>query len=256
MKKLIPAMCLLLISALLLGTSTYAWFSMNTAVTATGMQVKAQAESGIVISNANQETWNASASAKDTAVAELLPTSTSNFTKWYHSTSADAKDANAHQTATGAYTEVSNGTSKYYSENVFYIKSATANALVKTLYIKSVTVTGADATHYLDKTLRVGIKMSTSETIMIFAPVSGATLTYYCNGSTSVSAIDSSSSATTAINTNTGVTSIPASDNGLKATVYVWFEGEDAACISDNVTSTLDTITVTVQFTTDVPTTD
>ena len=40
-KKLIPALSMLLVSAVLLGTSTYAWFSMNTTVTATGMTIKA-----------------------------------------------------------------------------------------------------------------------------------------------------------------------------------------------------------------------
>lgn len=48
-KKLIPALCMLLISAVMLGSSTFAWFSMNKTVTASGMQVKAQAEGSIVI---------------------------------------------------------------------------------------------------------------------------------------------------------------------------------------------------------------
>lgn len=43
-KKLIPAFCMLLISAVLMGTSTYAWFSMNTKVTASGMQVNAKSD--------------------------------------------------------------------------------------------------------------------------------------------------------------------------------------------------------------------
>ena len=38
-KKLIPALCMLLVAAVLMGTSTFAWFSMNDQVTATGMQV-------------------------------------------------------------------------------------------------------------------------------------------------------------------------------------------------------------------------
>ena len=41
-RKLIPALCMLLVSALFVGTSTYAWFSMNTHVAATNMQVKAK----------------------------------------------------------------------------------------------------------------------------------------------------------------------------------------------------------------------
>lgn len=42
-KKLIPAFCAMLVSAAMLGTSTYAWFSVNKEVTATGMSVTAQA---------------------------------------------------------------------------------------------------------------------------------------------------------------------------------------------------------------------
>ena len=42
-KKVIPALCALLVSAVMLGSSTYAWFSMNKTVTATGMEVTAQA---------------------------------------------------------------------------------------------------------------------------------------------------------------------------------------------------------------------
>ena len=50
MKKLIPALAMLLIAAVMLGTSTYAWFSMNTQVTATGMTVKAATSKNLVIS--------------------------------------------------------------------------------------------------------------------------------------------------------------------------------------------------------------
>jgi len=41
---------MLLISAMLVGTSTYAWFSMNRTVTVTGMNVTAKAEKSLVIS--------------------------------------------------------------------------------------------------------------------------------------------------------------------------------------------------------------
>ena len=52
MRKMIPAVIMLLISAMLVGTSTYAWFSMNRTVTVTGMQVQAKAEKSLVISAA------------------------------------------------------------------------------------------------------------------------------------------------------------------------------------------------------------
>lgn len=53
-KKLIPALCMLLVSAVMLGSTTFAWFSMNKVVTASGMKVTATTnEQFFVISSTN-----------------------------------------------------------------------------------------------------------------------------------------------------------------------------------------------------------
>lgn len=52
-KKIIPALVMLLVSAVLLSTASYAWFSMNTTVTATGMSVTAKAPTSLLISKTN-----------------------------------------------------------------------------------------------------------------------------------------------------------------------------------------------------------
>lgn len=44
-KKLIPALCMLLVSAVMLGTTTFAWFSMNNKVAANNMSVTAKSNS-------------------------------------------------------------------------------------------------------------------------------------------------------------------------------------------------------------------
>lgn len=49
MKKLISALALLLISAVLLSTASFAWFSMNTQVTVTGMSVTAKVNDNLQI---------------------------------------------------------------------------------------------------------------------------------------------------------------------------------------------------------------
>lgn len=49
MKKLIPALALLLVSAVMLATSSFAWFSMNTNVTVTGMSVTAKVNDNLQI---------------------------------------------------------------------------------------------------------------------------------------------------------------------------------------------------------------
>jgi hypothetical protein len=70
MKKLVPALCLLLISALLLGTSTYAWFSMNTTVTAAGMQIEAKSNDTWLLINDTETT--AAGIQSDALIAETV----------------------------------------------------------------------------------------------------------------------------------------------------------------------------------------
>ncbi|MBO4468300.1 MAG: hypothetical protein J5766_03265 [Clostridia bacterium] len=267
MKKLIPALCMLLVSAILLGTSTFAWFSMNTQVSATGMQIKAQAEGGIVISNEAKSTWTASATASHDSVAELIPTSTADVTAWYHNTSDNAADAKAGQAAAtydtltcadgnsdGVFTAtVGTEVKNIYLLNKFYIKSSAAEAMTVTggLLINEVTVSGTGTSAALDASLRVAIKIG--GTVYIYAPVANATASYVVAGSGSTTTCK-----TTDKNVATSVTSIPgnATDAPVEAQVYLYFEGEDAACKSDNIAATLDTLQVSVRFgTTAIPTT-
>ncbi|MBQ0008713.1 MAG: hypothetical protein KBS97_00305 [Firmicutes bacterium] len=58
MKKLIPAIGMTLLGAALLGTSTYAWFSANKTVTATGMNLQAKADSSLLISSVENGTYS------------------------------------------------------------------------------------------------------------------------------------------------------------------------------------------------------
>lgn len=57
-KKLIPAFCAMLVSAAMLGTSTYAWFSVNKKVEANGMSVTAMANTQYFAINTTLGTGN------------------------------------------------------------------------------------------------------------------------------------------------------------------------------------------------------
>ncbi len=95
-RRLIPALCMLLVSAILLGTSTYAWFSMNTTVTANNMQVKAVADQGILINEvatANDPNWDNAANTTAGSGYSLHPTSTSNTSTWYVAYSKTQNDS-------------------------------------------------------------------------------------------------------------------------------------------------------------------
>lgn len=75
MKKLIPALAMLLVSAVLLGTSTFAWFSMNTTVTATNMQVVAKSNNTFLLINTGD---NDTATEIQSANVTTIPLTVSN----------------------------------------------------------------------------------------------------------------------------------------------------------------------------------
>ena len=261
MKKLLPAFAMLTVSAVSLSSATFAWFSMNTQVTATGMNVKAKAEGGIVISNESKSQWNASATATHSSSVELIPTSSKNMSDWYHAKSDDANSAKANQPAgdytnitsatsvsegVGVWTKGTNDTSNVYLLNSFFIKSSAEAMPGSTLYVNDVTVSGSGSSDVLDKSLRVAIKYGDS--VLIYAPLASADVSYTV-AALSDGAVTAKKSGTKNQTLNTNVT-IPAYTNNtpIEAKVYVYFEGEDENCKSANLTANLDTLQVTVQF--------
>ena len=50
MRRLIPAVAMLMVAAVMLSTASFAWFTMNDQVSATGMQVQAKASGNLIIS--------------------------------------------------------------------------------------------------------------------------------------------------------------------------------------------------------------
>lgn len=94
-KKLIPAAGMLAVSAMMLGTSTFAWFTMNKEVEVTNMQVKARAEAGLLINEVADKSdpnWDDQATALSLPGTALTPTSTTNGTNWFHANSKIASD--------------------------------------------------------------------------------------------------------------------------------------------------------------------
>ena len=262
-KIIVPALALLVLSTAASVSGTVAWFSANQTVTASGMSVKAKAQAGLVISNTAAGTYNAAAESAKTACAELYPASTADLSTWLTSASTNPAQANTEQaytaatpwTAAVAPAEQQPGS---YIVHDFYIRSSAAAALtVSHLDVKEVNVTenGSDGFDNLSKSLRVGIKFDGSSNHYIYGPVAGYTATVSVQNAagaySSVAAdrTDVSALAYNTLSTDTSITSIPASTaNGLHASVYVWFEGEDANCISNNIISGLETLSISVVF--------
>ena len=74
MRKLIPALSMLLVATIMLSTATFAWFTMNEAVTVTGMEVQAKANGSLVIDDEALNYASKDATVKFTTnKAELVP---------------------------------------------------------------------------------------------------------------------------------------------------------------------------------------
>jgi len=304
-KKIVAAFAMFALSATMLGTATYAWFTMNREVSVTNMTVKAQSEGGLLISETSGHTaddqWDDVATANNLpSGVVLLPTSSSNTQAWYHANSKSANDeAGASASAksenlsgnyatlslinTGATTAAVSGTnaaneiyyvdgdstagylaagdSAYYVKYTYYLKTSNENGVTgmgladtkQCLSIKEVTVTGASTSTVLDKSLRVGVAIGGK--FYIFAPLYTGIGTdvpadyYVYDGSTGtsnikISAIPANGVAYTDVDTLNGVTT----DSPLQADVYLWYEGEDPNCKSENITSTLDQLVVGLKF--------
>lgn len=177
-RKLIPAVGMLVVSAMMLSSSTYAWFTMSDTVKVEGMKLKATASDGLLITDtdvAADRVWATSKDINMTAAVALSPTNTADGSEWVTAKSQNFDDADKDQTATGAYTTIckptadpainftytnptSNGSHWITGEGVgsYTINNISANyVLLKNFWVKSsgnadwskdLTVTGVTAT--------------------------------------------------------------------------------------------------------------
>ncbi len=320
-RKLIPALALLLVSAVLMSTASYAWFSMNNKVTVTGMKVKAKAEGGLLVSaTAQNNTWSNSATVLLGKEVQLLPASTSDGATWYHAhskvsnTAVSFADGDGYYVLTNGSSDdvaptgsaiASSGTLYTSEENLYSVGSSAAkivfdengesgytvgtddgfylvtnyylrssgNAITvgnsekyKALAINEVTIGTISGSAQLDQCLRIGVQIFNGSTpvsnFVVLAPVSGADGVAGADGEKKMTTKDTTDVAALVglcsnsvskyyANANLGLTAaIPENTSGnyLTARIFVWFEGEDSTCISDNLTTSLDTLSVNVSF--------
>ena len=109
LRKLIPALVMLLIAAAFVGTSTYAWFSMNRIVDVTGMSVTTKVEDSLLIAGSNAEA-NYVKTLSQTREGKLRPVSTVDGVTFYYTNPANVKgDGDANQEIYVEYSEAAAG---------------------------------------------------------------------------------------------------------------------------------------------------
>lgn len=188
MRRLIPAIAMLLVSAVMLSTASFAWFTLSTEVTATGMQIQAKADSSLVISKAPM-TYESTDTTVDfeTAVTKLIPmTYVDDLSDWgipnnsikVNSTSGAMASDDTFKAL--ALTTGENGTAKnYYVEKEVYLASAGSAMTQKKIQITldaPVSATGSATKAYAAAIYVVGTKTEdNAETWALGGSVSTAT---------------------------------------------------------------------------------
>lgn len=179
MRKLIPAICMLLIAASMLGASTYAWFSMNTKVTVTGMEVYTQVPSNLYVAPVDGENGKTNTTFTATAgtafstqlistldAALLEPISTVDGINFFYTDSKKVKaSGNTYDHDTFFAYEAAGFNASYgttgavpYVDYVVMLQATNTESTEKTVDLTEVNLTyGGDTAGNADKAFRVAI---------------------------------------------------------------------------------------------------
>ena len=115
LRKLVPAIVMLLVAAAFVGTSTYAWFSMNRVVDVTGMSVTTKVADSLLIAETNSEA-NFVKSLEQTRTGKLRPVSTVDGIAFFYTNPTNVKgNGDANNNTYVAYSEAAAGTPGSYT---------------------------------------------------------------------------------------------------------------------------------------------
>ena len=269
MKKLIPALAMLVLSAVMMSTASFAWFSMNTQVQVDGIKVDAVAPVYISIRK-GAEDWGTSIE-ETTIDAKLIPAdANADLSKWL------AIDPDKFVTTTGGGVV---GTSGVASVSEDIVKDVAANGTVKftdggtehtafiklsydftlqnsigegkkvQIYLKQLILD--DTLKTMKGCLRVAITNEAGIVLGVYGagatdtynPLKKGTGVYEADTENPVSIVsgslvtDSGKDTVTYTHAAGNAVDLPVyngTDNEVTLNVYIWFEGQDADCINAN----------------------
>ena len=257
MRKLIPAIAMLLVSAVMMSTASFAWFSVATRASVDGIEVKATASGGIAIgawtsiNDAPADTaFKSSINFKNNDVYKnggadaLKPVSHGTDKKWYTAVGAlvdsyaPTVEENKDTYTALTDTQLNSGLNSFMSGYAYYTK-LDVKALVDgtlDLYIKNISVTipadgagvagSATTTAALNKALRIAVNVGNDWFYYVPARTGDdLAITFRQVASATTTANYTPATATTAVVNN--LTTTPTTIN-----FYIYFDGEDPACMT------------------------
>ena len=247
-RRMIPAIAMLAISAVVLSTASYAWFTMSRSVTATGITLKAVAPTNLQISNAVDGTFGETTElTMSFGENKLIPASSADGLNFYAPN--QIKEANggapvADTKFSEAKDALSADKSGYYADFKLWLKTTgeenvdvTVAQLLSTISDKTGELSGAARFAVLNADGTALLKPGTNN---VYGTKAGTSVVDYFDTVTGPLKADCLDTATNAdawkgaaIMANSTNTLFTCEVNKVvPITVRVWLEGQDKDCIS------------------------
>lgn len=256
-RALISSVAMLLVAMIALGTATFAWFVTNPIADATGLHMKTESGTGLLVMSDTvkdidsgawshntylnaKTTTSAKSATDDGGLVKLTPVSISNSEATGNSRdtlgpiyTTDAKDTNDYKQDSAASISVAN--SGFYSENInTKVVGGASQANIKLTGLQFNVV---DPTNKVSEAIRVAVIDTDGKIAGIFATSATAngyiaSQTYSDSNPTYSPTVKSSTS--NALNLSAGVAK---ADGSTAVRVIVYLDGEDTECFTEQVTA-------------------
>ncbi len=233
---------IVLVCAMMLALTVYAWVEVITGVNISGIKVKPTEGKGLKIQKTGDTSFSISAIASTASAQNLNSVSSADLVNWYVPYDEDKIESNGQYS--NSFVKINSAeVSGYYYRESFTIKSTTP-------YLGGLKVTRIDVTNAqgqavaaeISKAIRVGFKFNTGDAVKIFAPVSGADEQWQAvNGENSTTEIS-------ALNAPAKISSFPITANdAFEVEVFVWYEGQDSHFTASNLANA-EELCITIYF--------
>ena len=251
-RKLIPAFAMLLIAAVMMSTATFAWFSTNATVTASGFAITAKADNAFIVISENPIMQNGVANPEELNSKDTAVTVTSNHTGTVAPvslllTGGSGTNSNGGgtlqkwQTGTSDKTDVHNSNVKYTEVKTDALAGYTIH---KTLYIRSAQGFPS-AQNLILKSVTVGSSLAFAPAVSVAICVNGVWFDYEDVGNTTGTKEDMPVEQAYILASEVK----PGED--VVVEVYIYINGENPAVVTESATETnLDDMPVTLVFST------
>lgn len=262
--KLLYSVAMLAVSAVVLTTASYAWFSMSNQPKVEDITLKAGTYGSLSICKTRDGVFGDTVdlSSDILAATTLRPITSPNGYDFYKPTYGDAgKVTGVEATKVADIAAISNKSQAdggYIAKSTFYLKASGASAATAKIQLSNISRVTNEAAGEAAYSIRVAFVLNDTTTCKVYEPNANASSStaddsqYKMAGYDSLTTIKQNQDGKFSLDGSTYVSdvspelfSIPV-DTPSKVDVYIWIEGADKDCVNNIAAKTLKTV---LQFT-------